>query len=367
MLKLNINLMSESIQHLAHFAHGMTLMFFIMMAIQILPNKKNNSIMNILFWIMIFWVFIELKDVGYLIDGVWSNPYISSIHLSIDLWCVPAIIILLFEVISPKWVTLRRVIVVFIPSFLLTLCFVITANDIFYAILIAYSIVVGSIALAIVLLASSRYDKFIKGNFSYIDNLTLGWIRFLIVVLYILLVLWTVTSSSSTWFGDVILYLAQIGLWMSFYYYAKKHNVVQTPNLSKLLFENRDKDAFYCGDCATSEGKDKIINDLQRIMQDDKIYLNPQLNVAILASAIGTNRTYLSTCLNNMLHINFYDYVNSYRVKEACELLKNSKGKTLNDIADSCGFNSTSTFRRAFEKNMNQTPNEYRNSFHKQS
>lgn len=83
----------------------------------------------------------------------------------------------------------------------------------------------------------------------------------------------------------------------------------------------------------------------------------------MLATAVGTNRTYLSTCLNSMLHINFYEYINSYRVKAACELLQNSEHKTLDEIADLCGFNSLSTFRRAFMKNMNQTPNQYRSSY----
>lgn len=357
--------MSYFIKHLAHFTHGMTLMFFVMMAMRIFPFRRKNRIMYILFWVMIFWVFIELKDITYLVDGIWMHPYVSKIHLSIDMWCVPVIIILLFEVISPNWVTIRKIFLVFLPTLILTFLYVFIANELIYKILIIYSNLIGFLALLTVLLATSRYDKFIKRNFSYLDNLTLEWIRFLIVALYILLITWTVINSRSTWLGDVVFYLSQIAIWMSFYYYANRHDIVHTPHLSELLFENNDANSAPCEDCSTSEGRDKLINDLQKVMENHKIYLNPKLNISMLASAIGTNRTYLSTCLNNLLQISFYEYVNLYRVKEACELLKSQHNKTIEEISDLCGFNSISTFRRAFIKNMNQTPIEYRNGCQK--
>ncbi len=354
--------MTEFLANLAHFTHGMTLMFFVMMALHTYSLRKKNRLMTILFWVMIFWVFIELKDLTYLIDHVWIHPYVSKVHLSIDMWCVPVIIILLFEVVSPKWATLRRIIFVFLPTLILTFLYVFLADEIIYRILVIYSNVIGFIALLTVLLTTSRYDQFIKRNFSYVDNLTLEWIRFLIVALYVLLLIWTVINTASTWLGDVVFYLLQIALWFSFYHYASRHDIVHTPQLSALLFENKEANSAPCEACATSEGKEKFLSDLQRVMEGEKIYLNPELNVSMLAATIGTNRTYLSNCLNNLLRISFYEYVNSYRVKEACELLKNSEQKTLDDIADLCGFNSLSTFRRAFMKNMNQTPNQYRNT-----
>lgn len=170
--------MSYFIKHLAHFTHGMTLMFFVMMAMRIFPFRRKNRIMYILFWVMIFWVFIELKDITYLVDGIWMHPYVSKIHLSIDMWCVPVIIILLFEVISPNWVTIRKIFLVFLPTLILTFLYVFIANELIYKILIIYSNLIGFLALLTVLLATSRYDKFIKRNFSYLDNLTLEWIRF---------------------------------------------------------------------------------------------------------------------------------------------------------------------------------------------
>ena len=355
--------MSNFIRHLAHFTHGMAFMFFIIMAIRIFPFGKKNRIMHILFWVMIFWAFIVLKDLGYLLDGVWSNPYVSSIHLSFDLWCVPAIIVLLFEVISPQWTTLRKVVLVFLPSVLLTILFVLTAHEVFYTILVVYSNVVGLLALGIVLIASSRYDKFIKINFSYSDNMTLEWIRFLIVALYFALVAWTLINSWSTWLGDVFFYIFQIAIWSGFYYYARKHHVISTPNLTELLSFKNDREKPTDEDCNSTEENEKFVVDLQRIMEEEKIYLNPQLNISTLASAIGTNRTYLSSYLNHQLNTNFYDYINQFRVKEACELLTSQHNRTLEDISDLCGFNSISTFRRSFIKNMNETPVEYKNKY----
>ena len=66
-----------------------------------------------------------------------------------------------------------------------------------------------------------------------------------------------------------------------------------------------------------------------------------------MALAAGTNRTYLSRYFNRQNGQTFYDYVNSYRIQYAENLLK-STNFPLPEIAIKSGFNSISTFRRVF-------------------
>lgn len=94
-------------------------------------------------------------------------------------------------------------------------------------------------------------------------------------------------------------------------------------------------------------------------METERMFLNPKLTLIEVAGAIGTNRTYLSEYLNNILHTSFYEYVNSFRIKEACFLLTSGKRKNLSEIAELSGFNSLSTFNRAFVKNTGETPTRY--------
>ena len=98
---------------------------------------------------------------------------------------------------------------------------------------------------------------------------------------------------------------------------------------------------------------------LHRIFEEEHLYLNPKLTIMDLAQAIGTNRTYISNYLNNVLGTTFFDYVNQYRLSYAEQLLRQTK-MSIEEIADRSGFNSRSTFRRAFLKRFGCTPSHYR-------
>ena len=99
--------------------------------------------------------------------------------------------------------------------------------------------------------------------------------------------------------------------------------------------------------------------EVQRLFEEDKIYLNPKLKLSDVALAVGTNRTYLSRYFNRQNGQTFYDYVNSYRIQYAENLLK-STNFPLPEIAIKSGFNSISTFRRVFFASFGCSPNKYR-------
>ncbi len=94
---------------------------------------------------------------------------------------------------------------------------------------------------------------------------------------------------------------------------------------------------------------------LHRIFEEEHLYLNPKLTIMDLAQAIGTNRTYISNYLNKVLGTTFFDYVNQYRLSYAEQLLRQTK-MSIEEIADRSGFNSRSTFRRAFLKRSRLHP-----------
>jgi AraC-like DNA-binding protein/chromate transport protein ChrA len=101
---------------------------------------------------------------------------------------------------------------------------------------------------------------------------------------------------------------------------------------------------------------------LNKVMEDGMIYRNPRLTINEVANAVGTNRTYLSAYLNSVLHTTFYDYINGYRIEYISKKLleEEAPGKTIEEIAELSGFNSTTTFRRAFQKKTGMTPMTFR-------
>jgi len=99
---------------------------------------------------------------------------------------------------------------------------------------------------------------------------------------------------------------------------------------------------------------------LEKCMTEGRLYLNPKLTISDVAAAIGSNRTYLSDYLNKKLGVTFYEYVNRYRVMEACDILVDENNHLLKEVAEQSGFNSLSTFHRSFLKVMKITPLQYR-------
>jgi AraC-like DNA-binding protein len=106
------------------------------------------------------------------------------------------------------------------------------------------------------------------------------------------------------------------------------------------------------------------IKTVKRLMEEDKIYLNPELNLQDFAKKAGMTRAQLSETINSGFQKNFNDFVNSYRVEAFKKMIKEDKHEQLSllGIAEECGFNSKATFNRVFRKLTNYTPTQYLNS-----
>lgn len=104
---------------------------------------------------------------------------------------------------------------------------------------------------------------------------------------------------------------------------------------------------------------DYIASALQQCMETDRLYLNPLLSLNDLAMAAGTNKTYISSFINRGGKT-FYDYVNEYRISEACRIIDSTDERlSMADVASRSGFNSMSTFNRYFLKLKGVTPARY--------
>ncbi len=105
----------------------------------------------------------------------------------------------------------------------------------------------------------------------------------------------------------------------------------------------------------------KIAQKIECAMQQDHLFLEASLSLQKLAKHISTSPNYISQTLNENLGMNFFDYVNKYRVEQAKHQLEHTKDTVL-DIAMNVGFNAKSSFYTAFKKETQQTPSQYRKS-----
>lgn len=107
---------------------------------------------------------------------------------------------------------------------------------------------------------------------------------------------------------------------------------------------------------------DQLFEKMEQMMQEDMLYLNPELRLNELASLLGTNRTYVSRLIHNRRNLNFCDYVNDYRIHHAKKLLTDSSDEPMpiDEVALQSGFSGISTFYRVFTGKMGITPSRYR-------
>ena len=93
----------------------------------------------------------------------------------------------------------------------------------------------------------------------------------------------------------------------------------------------------------------------------EKPYLNPKLNLTILAEALQLNANQISYLINESFGVNFNDFVNQYRLEYfKDEVLKPSNSHiTLLGIAYESGFNSKTVFNTFFKKETGITPRQW--------
>ena len=212
--------------------------------------------------------------------------------------------------------------------------------------------------ISLVILA--EYRKNLKKNYSNIDHIRLKWLSNIILGFLIIEVLCAIKHSYITITGIyteifvhivllsyliMIMYIMYKGLqYNEIFSEIEKTNGKQKWTLPDHLFE-------------TYELK------LRSYMEAERPYLNPMLTLEELADKLSISPRYLSMVINKGYNQNFFNFINSYRIKEAQKLLvKNGNKMNVLNILYEAGFNSKSVFNNCFRRQTGLTPTEYRKS-----
>ena len=127
-------------------------------------------------------------------------------------------------------------------------------------------------------------------------------------------------------------------------------------------YEPLTRVAKYQGSPLTDEQKLVLAERLESLMQKEKVFTQSDLTIDHLAQRLKTNSKYISQIINEFYHQNYFNFINSYRIKEAKLLLTSpaSDKYSILGISNMAGFASKSTFNTAFRKFTGMTPSEFK-------
>ncbi len=210
-----------------------------------------------------------------------------------------------------------------------------------------------------------KHSLNIRLQFSNLDNINLNWLRMLIY------------GTGCLWI--LVLFLPENYIFIAiafFVFIISYFGIKQDPIFSNGKLEqipNIPKDSETIGPVIkkysksglTKEHSEKIYEKLIHVFSKEKLYADCELTLADLASKLETKSNYLSQIINEKEGANFFDFVNSYRLKAFLDLVSDQKHQKLTvlGMAYDCGFSSKSSFNRYFKKIMQKTPTEYIKGF----
>lgn len=353
-----------------------------------------------------------VKDLIFIGNTYYSSRLEEQYASSIDLLTLPMYAIVLVEACRPLWMNWSRAFCFYIPFVVLMVAFWVHPVPLAY-----YSMHFAAILCAVLIALWAlrelpRFERALKEEYSYAEYINLHWLRGVILLFFCLLMLWVYDSLASGVRDDNIFLFNSLVMWIAACFCFYRQSVVINA-VKSYLVEPSEDNAETNLDVAEND-LDKAMAHLEAadadqnaphahtqpenvaetvaepqpvaeqpvepepeelklqqeaafaermylLFEKEHVYLNPRLRLSELAMLLGTNRTYLSQYFNQNCESTFYDFVNDYRIHHA-KLLLHSTDDTLETIAMNSGFNSLSTFRRAFVQREGMSPIEFRAS-----
>jgi AraC-like DNA-binding protein len=237
---------------------------------------------------------------------------------------------------------------------------------IFFLVLTALS---GPVYFIISALLFRKLDRNIMNNFSFSDNIDLGWLRRLI---FIFGIVWTIFMGIASVYHVFQLFSIRFctdGLFLAIsvfiiligYFGLKQKAIfINYPAIKQeyVIDQPKKYTGFSLKEEEASELKDKLIGH----MEIAKPYLDPDLTLPRLAESLDIPSYMLSRVLNESMNRNFFDFVNGYRIEDVKSKIIDPRfsNYSILGIAFESGFNSKSAFNRIFKKSTGKTPTQYR-------
>lgn len=337
--------------NISAFVIGVATTFFTIFSLYILLwRERRTRFQTVVGGIMAVWAVWCLKDIVLTFPHMYT-PKVLNWILMIDGWSALTYTLLVAEVVMPRWMTLRRFLLCCFPFAAFTVAYALWPSD---TIIYAYTVFLWCYAWGVVIVGYVKmrhHLAYIQTNFSNLKDIDVSWLRPFFVFAIMSQLAWLFTSLYANTLTDILYYVLVVGLWCFVLYYSWNFRPIEVVEEVPVIGLEESSSTP-----STTLPKGM----LERVMEEQRLYLKPDLTLTDLAQALGTNRTYVSNYLSQVLRQTFYDYVNQQRIEHmSIPMMQEHPEYKLEYVAAQSGFASLSTFRRAFVKLTGKTPGRF--------
>lgn len=334
------------------YTNGFATAYFLFYGVHLWRRKDARRFVRIISVTLVIWALLLLKDLWLVHPERYVGENLRAVAY-LDGVCAVCFSLLLLELTRPGWITWRKLAWWISPFPLFVLLGLVHRGVTIHIAYMVFLILFSVITLAMAYRWANRYSRFVRENYSSLNDIDLSWMP-LVFAFYVLLQLfWLyVTLRQSPWM-DGVYNLASVFAWHVFIRKCLALQPLSQEELQEIVSEckKKDQDAPYNYPFAAC---------FEKVMCEEELYLKKGLTVSELAVRFNTNRTYLNSYFTNVVQQTFYDYINGLRIElKALPLMCEHPEYTLDYVADVCGFTATSTFRRAFKKKMGYPPSQH--------
>lgn len=359
----------------------------IFFAVLIVQKKKALHDKILISWLVYLGIYLGLY--AAFSDVLFKNyQLLSASFISLLLLHGPFLYIYISSLMSNKFKITSQILVHFVPFILFNLYLLIASFIPEYAAKISLdhtahnhgtahifnfflilTVLSGPIYFILSIRLLKKLDINIFHNFSTSDEVKLDWLRNLV---YTFGVVWTILMFFTTIhhvFGLFSWSFCTDGLFLSLSFFVILIGYFGLKQ-KEIFSQTEDKNVEYFIEPKTKYANiqlkenelDEYVHNLKSYMSDYRPYLNADLTLPELAGSLEMPSHHLSMVINEKLNLNFFDFINEYRVEEVKAKMNDPKFSHLSilGIAFESGFNTKSAFNRVFKKLTGMTPTEYK-------
>ena len=363
------------------FILGISISFFLELLLLLKKNKSKAD------KILVAWLFLIVihQVLNYLLltEAIYAYPYLLAVESPMPVLQGVFLYAYVFTITGNKLKHKATILLHFLTTILtitLLIPFYLESNahkiyvfqndgigyewfTMFLHVLIPTSGLVYSVWSLILI---KKHQEKIVNRFSNTDKKELQWLRYLSLGYVII---WVI----SIFYGGDVIFIAVTVLVMFIGFFGinqlnifNSSPVIESENLEENLEEiNNSKTENnikrYSKSGLNEETSLKIYSELSALMEDKEIYKNDNLTLTELAKTLKIHSNHLSQVINEKEGTNFYNYINSLRIKEFIKIasLPQNDKFTKIALAYDCGFNTKSTFNKHFKAFTGKTPTEF--------